>query len=355
MPFLRHILIEPPGASFDPNTDLQEMFELPGTQPGGGDTLSQGNGEAVLVYLIDWHKARSFARWALGFAYPDEAAPYKLHREHPAYHPRFPQLSAATVHFSSVAPKSNPTGTPANTPNYPAVLTSLNSIPKTGYYQKCYATVRFVGGRTWQFHDDDYLDNAGLDESARYTFVNPTPVVDLLTVDGGASQLKWSEGGGADNPTVNEAIANTVAERVSKVRLLLKWMWVPEEYLSTDTKIFFPQKVFDCAGRVNSVPFLGRPAGTVLCDAPQMERFEFPVTTFDGYSFYGWNLTVPLVYFNPPLGVPDTNPLDNTKARGHRTLPWRENGLWWGAKRKNGSWYLAETDLNRLFEHISKP
>jgi hypothetical protein len=80
------------------------------------------------------------------------------------------------------------------------------------------------------------------------------------------------------------------------------------------------------------------------------------VTTSIGYPYFGWNIQIPLTYFNPTLGVPDTDPTNNTKARGHRTLPWRVDGKWYGAVREdNVNRYIEETDLNKLFEHIAKP
>src|SRR5262245_27774220 len=135
MPYLEDMFVEPADADFDPKTDIQEMFELPGTQPGGGESFTLENGEAVLVYLIDWHKTRSFLKWAVGYAYSDEGDPYKMYRVNPQYHPRYPWLSVSGVHFSAVAPKSNPlSGVPTNAPNFPAVVTNTDgsSIPKTG-------------------------------------------------------------------------------------------------------------------------------------------------------------------------------------------------------------------------------
>lgn len=367
MPYIGDILIEEGEEAFNGFSDIKEMFELGGTQPGGGDSFSLEAAEAVLVYLIDWRKRRGFIRWLLGFSYADKGAPYRLHRENPQCHPQFPELTATTVTLTSIAPKANTSeskpAVPANRANYPSVLVG-NTISKSGYYDSCFATVRFTR-RNWQFYPDERIVN-DTDELDRNCLVTPTPVVELLQAEGGTSQLRWSETsapvgsppvGGPPISFPEYVITNIFAERVSKVKLILEWNWVPESYLSNDSSFFFPQKLFDCVGRVNDRPFLGKPAGTLLMDAPKMDRFRFPVSTFDAIGgYYGWNISIPITYFNPTLGVPDTNPLDNAKARGHRTMPWRANGLWYGCTReKTDARFLEEIDFTRLLSHIDKP
>jgi hypothetical protein len=362
-PYIEDVLAELDDNAFDPATDIKEMFELSGTQPGGGDSFSLENAEAVLVYLIDWKKARAFIRWVLGFAYADKGAPYAMHRENPQIHPRFPWLTASTVSLSSIAPKANDQGTGApkeNSPNYPAVFNlDPNAITKTAYYDSCFCTVRFVQ-RNWIFRPDTFVTSPA-NELERNCVITPTPIVELLNAEGGTSQLLWQEGdaasANADHPKIDEVLTNIFSTRVAKVRLLVQMMWWPESYLSNDPLTFNPEKLFSCISMVNSKPFLGRPAGTLLCDAPKMERFQFPICTFDGlFPFYGWNITLPLTYFNPKLGVPEVgDPLANdAKARGHRCLPWRGNSLWFGVYRENHSTrYLDEEDFNVMLEHIN--
>jgi hypothetical protein len=182
---------------------------------------------------------------------------------------------------------------------------------------------------------------------------------ELLTADGGESQLKFNQTW-ADGPTVGTVIANTFAERVTKITYNAHWMWVPESYINLDTNpmpIF--TNIFNCMGKVNSKMFGNFPAGTVYMLAPKMDRFRWPISTFDGInSFWGWNLTFPLVYFNPTLGVPDTDPTDDAIPRGHRTMPWSGDGKWGEAIRKTtmGTRHLLEeADLDVIFKHISDP
>lgn len=355
MPYLSDILPEDPDATFDPAEDILEI--IGDEQPGGGDTFALEAGDATLVYLIDWKKARSFIRWMIGFSYADEESPFKLRRENPQRHPRFPWLRAITVHFSAVAPTPNAdTGAPLNTPNFPAVFVH-EDIKKTGFYQKCYATVRFID-HPWDFRPDDFITSPAR-EVERNCYFDPVPVVDLLQAEGGQSQLKWAQGGGDQQPTVGDVFANLFATQVAKVTFHLRWMWVAENYLSNDSLMFFPEKILNCISKVNSVPFAGRPAGTMLMLAPTFQRFRFPISTFDGlFPFFGWNVSVPVVYFNPTLGIPDTDPTDNSIYRGHRTMPWRIDGLFYGAKREDATttrYLLQETDINGMFEHIDAP
>ena len=91
MSTLGEILVEEPDAVFNAATDIKEL--IGDEQPGGGDAFALEAGEATLVYLLDWKKARSFLRWCLGFSYADTTDPWKLHRENPQLHPRFPWLT----------------------------------------------------------------------------------------------------------------------------------------------------------------------------------------------------------------------------------------------------------------------
>lgn len=363
IPYKDSILLEVGDAAFNPATDIKEMFELGGMQPGGGDTFGLESAEAALVYLIDWRKRRAFTRWAIGFAYGDKGAPFNLHRENPQSHPAYPKLIAQTVHLSSVAPKANDeeSGAPeTNSPNYPAVFIEAGTVSKMGYYDSVFATVRYTR-KDYDIRPDEYV-TVPTDELDRNCVISGSPEVSLLTAEGGVAQVMWVEGGGALQPSTTagqNVVNNSFAVRVSKVKILLELYAWPENYLSNDTRMFFPEKIYNCVGKVNSTPFLGKPAGTLLMDAPKVQRFQFPVTTFDNLgAFFGVNLVIPLTYFNPTLGVLDTDPTNNNKPRGHRCLPYSASTKWWGVKREDQSdplkqWLLEEADFNTMLEHIA--
>jgi hypothetical protein len=372
MPYLEDVLPEEPEATFDPESDILEI--IGNDQPGGGDTFSLEAGEATLVYLIDWLKARSFLRWCLGFSYADEGYPYKLRRENPQFHPRFPWLTAGTAHLSSVAPESGgEDAIPANTPNFPAVLLDGEGITKTGRYQKCYATVRFVD-RPWVFRPDGYITDY-VDEIERNTTFLPVPSVEMLSAEGPLGQMRWTETG-ADGPSIiapNNLINTPFGTLVGKTTFNMTWWWVPEEYLSNKF-VFSPDNILRCVAHVNSLKIGPWGPGTVMAMPPKFERFRFPVSTFDGlFPFFGYNVTVPFVHFQPrprgtsaaaaadiALAADPTNPIQIAAAEaepdGYRLLPWPRSRKWYPAKRSDGTSYLfPETDLAAIFRHVAEP
>ncbi len=245
-------------------------------------------------------------RFALGFSFADIAAPYALHRENPVYHPRFSWLTASTVSFSSIAPEPNDeaTGTfvPGAFPN--------DSVP-VAQYQKIWATVRFTD-KPWTFLENEDIDSY-VDEPTRNTFYNPSPSVEIISAEG-LNNIVW-----ANNPAlIGEPIPAPFGTLMSKCNLQLRWMWVPNEYISgPDSLTFTPLWINDAVGRVNADEFLGYPPRTLLLQAPQYERFRFPVMTSEGiFGFFGWNITFPMQFFDPDrdpaLGTLTTRTDDNT-------------------------------------------
>lgn len=373
MPFIEDVLPELGDAAFNPATDIKEIFELSGMQPGGGDTFSIDAAEGVLVFIIDWRKARAFVRWCLGFDYADRGYPYRLHRENPQRHPRHPKLYAKTVSLSSVAPKANDqgTGTPqAKSPNYPAVFVEQGSVGKMSYYEACFCTVRY-DRPNYDILPDSYLGNiaqplANPASELNRNFVGTSqPQVELLSAEGGQAQFVWSETrvaspGGEAGPGLLSTVANSFAIRISRTKFLLQLFRWPETYLSRNSFIPFYENIEKCIGKVNSVPFLNLPAGTVRLDAPTTERFQYPVSTYNGTgAFWGVNMTIPITYFNPTnLGVPDTNPLDSGKARGFRVYLHSASRRWYGIQGQDTTdsllkWPIEEADLNQIFKHVS--
>lgn len=394
MPYLTDILPEPGDAEFDPLSDISEMIE--NTQPGGGDSFSLEAGEATYVYRFDWLKARSFIRWFLGFSYADSGPPYRLRRENPQRHPRFPWLTAQTIHLSSVAPKSNPfDGVPARAPNYPAVFVEgSGEITKAALYHETWATIRFVA-QPWSFRSDDETPSH-TDEVFRNCYFDPEPSVEMLSAEGPLAQLSWTEtglgGGAAGHPSVDTPIPTAMGTLVPKCAHVLNWMHVPQEYLSESRLAFRPRQILRSAGAVNATTFATEwQPGTLLALAPKFQRFRWPISTADGrYPFFGWNVRLPLVEFEPrPRGsilaskadaaldtartnlvaartggtpaeiaaaeAAQTNALGNAALQpdGYRLLPWAPNLRYYPAKRADRTTYLyREADLNRMFLHI---
>jgi hypothetical protein len=242
-------------------------------------------------------------------------------------------------------------------------------LKKTTRYDKVYATVRFVH-MPWTFRPDAFV-TSHRNEIERNCYFEPVPQVDILQAEGGAAQMKWNQivqppARPANTPLAGDVIANTFAMAVGKTLYTMNWMWVAESYLSKEPLLFFPKNLLSVVTKVSSRPFAGRPAGTMQALAPQLQRFRFPVETFDGlFPFYGWNVKVPLVYFDPERGVPRDAAVYPTQAqedavnsiaRGHRLLPWRQNAKWYEAVREDGATHLfLESDLFDLFKHVDAP
>jgi hypothetical protein len=375
MAYIGDILPEDPDGEFDPEVDTLEL--IADDQPGGGDTFSLEAAEAVVVYVIPWKKARSFIRFMLGFSYADEGAPFKLYRENPQVHPRFPMLTASTIHFAAAAPLANAfDGVPLGAPNFPAILGGFDDtqLTKTSLYQVCYATVRFVQ-RPWAFLPDNTV-TTHRDELLRNTYATVTSSVEMLSAEGPLGQMRWQTTG-EDGPsaTAPDNLINTpFGTLVGKTMFNLRWMWVPENYVSSDPLLFSPERIISCIANVNSVKFHRWGPGTVMLMPPQYERFQWPISTTTGlYPFFGLNITLPIVHFKPrPRGVDAAREADElldgdpTNAAylasaesypdGYRLLPWPRNRRWFPAVRDDGESYLyAETDLYNIFRHISEP
>ncbi len=274
-------------------------------QAGGGEAFSLESGEATVVVQMAWGKVRSFLRYALGFSYADAGAPWRLRRENPVFHPRYPWLTATTVTFSAKAPEPNATDDGTFTAGiYP-------DAQNVAEYQIVYATVRFTD-RPWSFLEDDEMVASGADgatayllEPTRNTYFNPAPTVEIISAEG-LNNISFANGTPA-YPDRTAAIPAPFGTLMSKCNLAFRWMWVPNEYVSGPSPLAFtPKWIEDCTGCVNSADFLGYPAGTLLLQAPSYERFRFPMAVAGGGSnktgFFGWNITLNMQFFDPNAG-----------------------------------------------------
>lgn len=251
--------------------------------------MSLQSGEATVVAVIPWLKARSFVRFALGWSYADRGAPYRLRRENPQRHPRFSWLTASTVSFSAVSPVGvEDVGT--------KVAGAFASVLPVGKYDTIFATVRFVD-RPWTFLVDN--DVRRTTEDTRNTYFDPVPSVEIISAEG-LNNIKFANG-----PNRSTPIPAPFGTLMSKMLLTFNWMWVPNEFISgSDPLRFTPTKILNCVGRVNSDTFRGYPPGTLLLQAPAFERFRFPMLAANGVDgYFGWNVRLPIQYFDPDRGA----------------------------------------------------
>jgi hypothetical protein len=332
-------------------TDWLEAVDV--TAPSSVN-LSHDAQEATAVGYVPWNTQRSAARHFLGFSYADSAAPYRLHREPPAAHPVYPWLYAETVSFTPFLPKSAGDDHPLGSPQ---VRGEFDEDAKVAYYETAVCTVRYRNFRC-RFFDDADISTAA-DEWMRWAYLDLEPKVEALQVTGGLSQLKFAEGGGANQPTPAATVFGApLAAMLSKTGFSLVWLDVPWEYLSDNSLIFRPTKILSRVGTVNSTPLIGDlfDAGTMLLQPPQFAEKRYPVAS-DNNPEPLRSVTVRLnwEFFDPEKGVAAS------EYRGHNLMPWSGDGTTPG----DGKFYLAtrdglttgrqlvrSTDHNEVFKHV---
>ncbi|NCW80336.1 MAG: hypothetical protein EBV68_00480 [Betaproteobacteria bacterium] len=338
---------EDPDDEFDLVDDWKERIDslAPGTE-----SFSLEAGEATTPIQIPWNKARDALRKILGFDYADKAAPWALHRENPTYHGRFPWLTAANCTFQGVEPSYNDS-------QGGFLVEGLFDNPPSPYvakYSTIFGTVRFRDV-PWEIRPDSSTPTAA-DEIKRNVYFDCDPSIEVLSAEG-ASFLKFIEGTPAADPATSSVPA-PLGTLLAKTNFILNWMRVPHDYISDDPNILNPVKILACVGRVNSAAFgpFTRP-GTLLMMPPKFERFRYPVCTVDGISnFFGWNVRIPLQYFNPDKGVANTPP-GTSPYYGHNLMPYRADLKWYMAIRGPGTTvttdntFLPQADFNDIFRH----
>ncbi len=326
--------------------EVSQWLEMIGDQqPGGGESFSLENGEATIVVELSWEKARSFVATVLGVSFADKpvgsSGPRQLHRRLPLYHPRFCWLRASTVSLSSSAPVGVAgVGT--------KVVGAFNTGLRVAKYQKCFATVRFTDN-PWTFLEDADAQTPTA-EANRYTYFDPVPSVEIISAEG-LNNVSFAYSPGVPTGPPNTAIPAPFGTLMSKITYTLNWMQVPQEYISgPNTLRFLPSNILSCVGRVNSAAFMGFDAGTLLLQAPVFQRFRFPMMTTDAvYGYFGWNVRLPMQYFQPDPGPQVGAPAG---FAGHQLVPWRENLKWYPCLRVRGQKLYPEADFATIFTHI---
>lgn len=340
------LYIEDPDDEFDYETDWKEAIDI--TQPGGGDVTSATSQEAVLVGYVPFNKVRSAERYFLGYSYADDAAPWKLHREPPARHPRKPSLYAYTVSSLGFVPQSNE----ENENREPYVESpfagSLDETLWNADYQRALMTVRYKSFGRMRFLADSFITDY-TDEWKRMTRWSASPAVEALQADG-IAQLKFAEGAPSTAGPDGAALAfpAPLASLLSKVGMVLRWYAVPSEYVSSDSFIFIPDQILALLGTVNEEPFLGFSKGTMLLKAVSAEETLFPVHPLDPFDIVGgYDITLMWEHYDPPKGE------TSSEYRGHRIFPYRIDGKHYYCTRENGTDELLPlADHFKVFQHV---
>jgi hypothetical protein len=317
--------------------------EIIGNQQAGGETISLDGSQATIQVHVPWQKKQTFAQFCVGWSYVVSSAATKLTRQNPVQHPSFPTMYASSVSFQAESPVGQAgVGTKVSG----LYSTSL----KVAKYHSVTATVQFTE-RPYFILPDAVIAVLGGFEGYRNTYFEPVPSIEILSAEGlNNLSFKYNSGGPGTSP-----IPAPFGTLMSKVTQTLNWMNVPHEYINGSNQYtFLPKKILNCVGRVNSAPFFGFPANTLLLQAPVFVRHRFPTPTADGTSgYFGWNIKLPLQYFEPNLGIQSGVPPGEVFA-GHQVLPYRKNLLWYPAVREDGtSKIYPEADFKQIFERVT--
>jgi hypothetical protein len=344
---------------FDYEADWREVVD--NTERAGAH-IAGATQEDTLVGYIPWSKRRSCARYFLGFSYADTAAPWRLRREQPHRHPDYPWLRAFGISFQGYVAEANT----ANENNQPFDRSPFDPDPEYASrrtrFTHAICTVRYRAfGDTWFLEDDDTTLDSPEKEWYRNTlFLSPEPQVEALTVTGGLSQLKFSEGGGTGPTAGTTRFTAPLAELLTKVAFRIQWLNVDWDYLSASNNIFWPTRILDCIGRVNSDTFLEEfEPGTLLMMPPQFELYPWWVASDDvGEPLIGVNVTLNFSWFDPPPGA------SAPYRRGHNMMPWggdgtvNGDGKFYRATRNgqnDGRPLIEEVPFSGMFKHVNDP
>lgn len=103
---------------FNPEVDWKEEGEI--ASLGDAHFASDGANHAVLNGVIPYRKVRSFIFWALGHAFAEKQAPWRLFRQNPPCHPMYPWMRVRAVSIRGYEPRKDPdVPTPATSPPPP--------------------------------------------------------------------------------------------------------------------------------------------------------------------------------------------------------------------------------------------
>ena len=332
------------------------LEELAPFQPGGGDTFSLEQSEATLVGLVPTKYNRSLLQFMLGYAYADNADPYKLHRVNPVQHPVYPWLYAKSVNIQA----SRPIGNPDNANNNPykaAAEFDGNKFPFVGNYALSQVTVRFAQF-PWQFYDDEasaFKNAAAGKEYARNCaiFDSTDPQFEMLMSE--TDRFLTFKNAGAHT---DKKFPGTVGEPVQKTGLVMRWHGVPESFVFDNG---IPRKMLEIVGKVNNAAFpasLGAnfPAGVLIFQPPEFRRYQQPLWLQNGAISFAYEIILPFQFFDPPAGSGSTS-----TVRGHNLFPYARGGGtgggpgWYEAQRPDGTLYLPSANFEKIFEHVNKP
>jgi hypothetical protein len=294
-------------------TDWNEAFSM--SSPNKY-SITRTSADVSLVGDIDGSKIKSCIQYLLGYSYVGNEkdgsgnSVKKLHRVTPAYHPLLTWLYCTAI-------------TDLNGRGLPSDKTQLTLDPpyddtfKYGNYARYLVTAKYAP-LPYDVKEDDQITY----EYERYVEIKTEPYVEMLTLPQGQLLYDASYASSIDG---NPIMSPRTRIKQKKTRIIMVWHEVPLNYICDSNGI--PTKLVDIQKCVNKVEFLGKPAGTLLCEDVKIERGVFPVATdiLDSNMLMA-TVTFNFIFFDPPRHPSETK-------RGHNLLPC-QNGLYYPVKTR---------------------
>lgn len=375
--------------------NLSEWLELAGNQkPGGPGAYSLQTSEDTLTIEIQDNQRRSAIQQILGYAYADDAAPYRLNRPAVAIqHPYLPWLWADSVSVQPIAPMGVLQDDLTRKAKTPGVGVPTYSPAYTTRYSRSELLVRFKPIYWRPFREDDPSWDGVYTEAGKsskewmryFGVVNKSVELDLITAEGANddAQLYWAEGvvgGTGSGPTSPGTPFNgTQYIRVNRTTFKMVWKNVPLNYTcgeidfnADDIASFLmprPTRLTRALGTVNKTAFPGAnspyKAGTLLLKAIEETPYQQPVRTDSEFGYFAADYSLTFEYMDPPRDPSSVQNLGGGGATavkyGHHLYPYRPTRYWYlataGTSSTRGTYtgktQLEETEFHDLFRSAS--
>lgn len=286
-------------------------------------TVSRQRSYATLTGWIEPSKVNACVTYLLGYATPDTSL--KLKRRTPSWHPVFPWLSCTQI--------TDIVGVKFDGKEENIYLGLLDFA----VYEKVKITAAFEQ-LPWKVKEDYQITN----EYERWTVIRPKPYVQQFAVEGGSLVFE-AAGKSWDGKPI---LSTRPLVRQSKTALKVDWMEVPWSFVAdtNDVMVHF----LDAMGCVNTNALWGRPAGTLLFDDCEVEKYIQPVATqtIGDYEFSA-NIFMTFKYFDPPRG------LGTETRRGWNLWPAVDGKFYWAKDPVNGQPIFSSFAHEKLFQRYN--
>ncbi len=259
-----------------------------------------------------------------------------LHRIIPWRHPYWTQLWCTRI--SSIK-NIGPTGNIIHWPIPAKVATGLVSGSPNAEYVLALLTLQFTRPNYIILADKDIVT-----EADRYLDKFWHPNVQMLSREG--QSFTYAEG---NTPPQGKAFPGSVGQKLGHMKLKRTWHQIPQEGIYDTNGM--PTLLAGFLGFVSNSTFLGMPTGTALCDAIEITpmALQLPAELMGIDSKYTQNqfdVSFNFDYFDPPLGPTAT-------TRGHNTMPWAGDGLWYRVvSRVNSQPPFQTREFSSMFKII---